>query len=658
MNGLWARARTLADLGTVGVPEREARRIRFANLWSLVQIALLTPHIAVDLALGYQALALSIVGVIGAYIAFLLLNRAGHFRAVRVGLVALANGVLVGWSVAFGTATRLPEILFCVALLPMLLSSRHDRLFRGVGIGVPALAAMGLQWLEPALPRGVISPEHQLYFAYAMTPTIFIMLSVAFLSLSIANEKGEERLEMRNDQMRNVLDAIDEALFMINLDGRIVGARSAAATSLLGASDDDVDFTVVVRRLAPHAAAWLELGLASLRDDMLPREVLLEQLPGTLHVGERTLRVRYQPLADSSRLLVIVTDDTAEVARARLETERQELAAAVEHLVSDRNGFLAFVAECDKLVEHVTTAPATSADELVVTRRALHTLKGNANMFGLATVAAAAHALEDRFASDDGVLKRDIDAFANTYRNARQRLERIMGDVTSVDVVVDAAEHADAVTALEQTPAFELADRLRSWAFDPSAILLRRIGQHGSALAERLGKDVDIVIDDHGLRFAPAVWSPVWASLVHAVRNAVDHGLESADERRQAGKTTPAQLLLRTRVSNDTLEVVVADNGRGVNWQRLAQRAHALGVAAHEVLFVDGVSTKDDVSDISGRGVGMGALKASCEALGGTISVEDRVGGGTAVVLRFARHQHRGSVYAPAPHVHAVALAS
>jgi HPt (histidine-containing phosphotransfer) domain-containing protein len=368
-----------------------------------------------------------------------------------------------------GRATGLEQILFCIALVPMLLSDRRDWAFRAVGIAIPVVAAMVLRvWATEIFPAPLLSAELQAVLSFAMTPTVFALLIVAFLSFSIANEKGEEALAVRNDQMRTVLDSVEEGLLIIDESGRIIGARSAAVGTLMGLQDSDVDLVDALRRSHPDLAVWLELGLASVREDLMPIEVSLDQLPTRMVVGGRSLHLRYQPLRQTApyTLLVIATDETEAIARAQAEEQRQETAAAVEHLVRDRAGFETFLEESERLVE-VVLHPDSPRVEV---GRALHTLKGNANMFGLTTVGTAAHVLEDRYAADDGVERADIEAFGAVWQRARARLTRLMGQATA-SVVMSEREHAAFVEALTSgaSPASRQRLALRGWRTHPGS---------------------------------------------------------------------------------------------------------------------------------------------------------------------------------------------
>jgi two-component system chemotaxis sensor kinase CheA len=124
----------------------------------------------------------------------------------------------------------------------------------------------------------------------------------------------------------------------------------------------------------------------------------------------------------------------------------------------------------------------------------------------------------------------------------------------------------------------------------------------------------------------------------------VDHGLETAEERAALGKSSCGHVALRTYLRGDRFVVEIADDGRGVDWVRVGLKATELGVPAstesqlRDALFRDGVSTAARVTDISGRGVGMGALRAATEALGGLVELDTRAKQGTTLRMVFPKN--------------------
>jgi two-component system, chemotaxis family, sensor kinase CheA len=181
---------------------------------------------------------------------------------------------------------------------------------------------------------------------------------------------------------------------------------------------------------------------------------------------------------------------------------------------------------------------------------------------------------------------------------------------------------------------------LDTWRNARTATNFERMAEQAERLGERIGKQLRVVIDHNDVRLDPERFAALWSSMVHAVRNAVDHGLETVSEREAAGKPGTARLELSSRLEGALAILEIRDDGRGIDWDKVRLRAqehnlpHATAADLEAAIFSDGVSTKDEISEVSGRGVGMGALKQICEELGGRIEVSTERGRGTCFTLK------------------------
>ena len=195
-----------------------------------------------------------------------------------------------------------------------------------------------------------------------------------------------------------------------------------------------------------------------------------------------------------------------------------------------------------------------------------------------------------------------------------------------------------------------IAEELQAAVMDvrmlPLSVAFSRFPRLVRDLSRRLGKTIELVTDGEDTMADKDVIEALGDPLVHLVRNSLDHGIEAADERVAAGKQSRARLTLAAVADGDAVIVEVSDDGRGVDPDRVKQKAYEKGLISEEQLaslsdtdavdlvFRPGFSTADQVSDLSGRGVGMDAVRASVEKLGGSVTMRSRLGQGTSTRLR------------------------
>jgi two-component system chemotaxis sensor kinase CheA len=164
-------------------------------------------------------------------------------------------------------------------------------------------------------------------------------------------------------------------------------------------------------------------------------------------------------------------------------------------------------------------------------------------------------------------------------------------------------------------------------------------------IAQRLDKKVELVTEGETTESDKTIVDRLFEPLLHLVRNALDHGIESSEQRRAAGKDVHATITLRAARLGDRFVVEVVDDGRGIDPVLIRDRARARGLMASadlealsdehvmDLVFAVGFSTATEISDISGRGVGMDAVRGAIEQIGGRVSLTSRVGNGTTVRL-------------------------
>ncbi|MGO9829927.1 MAG: chemotaxis protein CheA, partial [Myxococcaceae bacterium] len=209
-----------------------------------------------------------------------------------------------------------------------------------------------------------------------------------------------------------------------------------------------------------------------------------------------------------------------------------------------------------------------------------------------------------------------------------------------------------------QRPALEEGvDRLHGLAKDmhnqvmgarmtPVAVVTDQLPRAVRDVARRRGREVDLEVEGADIELDRAILDALAEPLLHVLRNAIDHGIEDAEARLAAGKPARGRVTVTVRRARDRVHIDVADDGKGMDEGGLRASAVARGVLTAEaaarlprgeallLACLPGVSTARDVSDISGRGVGMDAVKKAVERVGGTLELASDSGRGTCVTFR------------------------
>lgn len=219
---------------------------------------------------------------------------------------------------------------------------------------------------------------------------------------------------------------------------------------------------------------------------------------------------------------------------------------------------------------------------------------------------------------------------------ARGRLERTLG--ATEDATRDAFGHLSRLIA-------ELREQVLTARMVPVGQVFERFPRLVRETARGLGKDVEFTLDGADIELDRSLLDRIGDPLMHLLRNALDHGIETAEERVAAGKQPQGRLTLSAQRETGFVLVRVADDGRGIARGRVLERARAAGLVPTDatalsdaellrVLAHPGFTTAERVTDVSGRGVGLDVVDATARALGGAIELRSLEGRGTVITLR------------------------
>lgn len=381
---------------------------------------------------------------------------------------------------------------------------------------------------------------------------------------------------------------------------------------------------------------------------------------------EKILEMDWDPIigedsGEVEKLMVTVRDVTElKALEAEAEEQKKELEIIGEILAVDARKFSeflqtskTFISGCRAIIEET---PDKNLDAVAELFRNMHTVKGNARTYGLNNVTNIVHEVESTY----DALRKDeemqwnpsqllseldeaesiVDRYAHMFNEKLGRGSEAGDQVVSLDPqrVSSWLEKIKSITSSEldsQVKAIvaEAYNMIVTIGSKPLSEVLSDVTSSVASLAEQLDKPKpDIKIDDGGIFIEQEAHSILNNIFMHVFRNAMDHGIEGVEERLSKGKSEQGTISLDTAVGEDFATLSVRDDGRGIAITRIYQMAVEKGIyekdqprpPAEEIanlIFSSGFSTAEAVTDISGRGVGMDAVKGFLEDAGGRIEV-------------------------------------
>lgn len=268
----------------------------------------------------------------------------------------------------------------------------------------------------------------------------------------------------------------------------------------------------------------------------------------------------------------------------------------------------------------------------------------------------------DRPAGSSTVRRTDDRGRENTIRVDTARLDQVLnlsGEIgltknrlTSLRADILAGKNdPETLHALDQAVSqldllvSDLQNSVMKTRMQPIGRLFQKYPRIARDLARQLGKDVELVLAGEETEVDKTMIEDLADPLIHLIRNAVDHGVEMPNERQLSGKPAKSLVRLEARQEGDHIVLIIADDGRGMSAERIRAKAVEKGLISEEeantlderqslnLIFLPGFSTKTQISDVSGRGVGMDVVKTNIQKLNGSIEIRSEPGKGSVFII-------------------------
>lgn len=227
----------------------------------------------------------------------------------------------------------------------------------------------------------------------------------------------------------------------------------------------------------------------------------------------------------------------------------------------------------------------------------------------------------------------------------KNRLTHLRGDILRGQANAATLKSLDESINQLDMLVVNLQNAVMNTRMQPIGRLFKKYPRLARDLARQLGKDVELELSGEATEIDKTMIEDLNDPLVHLIRNAVDHGVETAEQRAASGKASKSIVHLSARQEGDHILITIADDGRGMNPEILRNKAIQKGLITSDeanslsdeqclnLIFMPGFSTKEEISSVSGRGVGMDVVNTNIQKLNGRIEIKSIPGKGTMFVI-------------------------
>jgi|GEM_PF-3426589 len=520
-------------------------------------------------------------------------------------------------------------------------------------------------------------------------------LKHATTSLEISGKEVEERnraLRVEVRKVSNLLNNMKQAVFTVAADGRIVGPVSKFSGEVFDGEIEGKNIFEVLYKAIPEASeeysGLKSAFIAVYGEGELQWDLMVDHFPQRLILArgqeEQILKVTTSPLWDDSenveQLMLIVEDITEiEALNRRIELEKvrsgRSMAIVQELINCSRQEVEVFFERSMEQMHEIGVLLATSkfgGEGINLIFRNLHTIKGNARSYGLQLLSGATHKVESEFVrirenKDQLDLSQELPQFQQNFmplmieqmNEYQEMMKKLYSGGTSSSGSAMNPERIDAFRSFLQTLSSKLGPEVLDQIDNQ---FLEAAGKTSSSqwksamasaiqrTAEEIGKDVALTWSSEIVLLDDSNTRKIEEMMMHIVSNAVDHGIETPEERVRKGKAAQAKVEIQVQLTSSALEISVKDDGRGIDLQRIAEVAVTKGLISEEqavkmkpqelitLILKPGFSTKQVASEVSGRGVGLDVVQSRLEEIGGKLQINSALEKGSEFKLTFPLH--------------------
>ena len=490
------------------------------------------------------------------------------------------------------------------------------------------------------------------------------------------NTNLEQKIEEKTKNVITLLDNAGQGFLRFNSELIVDNEYSKECIKLLGDNLGGQNISNVLFQNS-NKKTFFESTIkdAMVESEPIVRNSLISLLPNEIILNRRALKLEFKIL-DTYNVMAIITNISAQKKLEKKVKEEQSRLKMVVEIVSESDIFYDTKDDYEEFIKSyrdLVKTNKTSLNNINEIYRVVHTFKGAFSQLYMQNVVNFLHQLENKISAmikehvhTNEMLLELLDScdFRESLDKELDTIREILGDdfVNSQNYLkinykeIKTLQKKIFSVFKEQnniTPETEeIITQVSSLSDQKLINVLKPYGNVVKQLSQKLEKEVyDLEIIGSENVMVAEKCKPFFKSLIHVFRNSVDHGIESPDVRVEHDKDEIGTISCNFEENKQDITIVISDDGAGIDKEKVVQKAIQMGIITHgiakelseqeiyQLIFHEQFSLKEEISEISGRGVGMNAVKSEIDKLNGTITIKSEKGKGTTFIFTLPKQK-------------------